>query len=113
MIFNGLLICVIFLTLFGLSLWPVLLKNSKHFKMVLIAANIIFLIMLIFFGATLNNTEKEWQKERQVFRRETLSAVAKKLEGTEKKQYTKIPESEQDIKKIEETVKQFSTEVQK
>ena len=113
MIFQGLLICVIFLTLFGLSLWPILLKNSKHFKLVLIAANVIFLLMVIFFGATLNNTEEEWQKEREIFRSGTLPAVAKKLEGTEKKEYQKISEDEQDIRKIEDAINHFSTEVTK
>lgn len=113
MIFQGLLICVIFLTLFGLSLWPILLKNSKHFKLVLIAANVIFLLMVIFFGASLNNTEEEWQKKRETFRTGTLPAVAKKLEGTEKKEYQKISEDEQDIQKIEEAIDLFSTEVAK
>lgn len=113
MIFNGLLICVIFLTLFGLSLWPVLLKNSKHFKLVLIAANVVFLLMLIFFGASLNRTGALWEEKREAFRTETLPEVAKKLEGTEKKEYTKISETEQDIQKIEETVNNFSAEVKK
>lgn len=111
MIFNGLLICVVFLTLFGLSLWPVLLKNSKHFKLVLIAANLVFLIMVIFFGAAVSSTETKWQEERKSFREETLPAVAKKLEGTEKINCTKIPETEQDIEKIESAVKDFSREV--
>lgn len=113
MIFNGLLICVLFLTLFGLSLWPVLLKNSKRFKLVLIAANVVFLLMVLFFGASLNNTEEEWQKEREIFRSGTLPAVVKKLEGTEKKEYQKISEDEQDIRKIEEAINHFSAEVAK
>lgn len=113
MIFNGLLICVLFLTLFGLSLWPVLLKNSKHFKTVLIAANVIFLLMLLFSGASLNNAEEARQEERDSFRTKTLTAVAKKLEGTEKQEYQKVPESEQDIQKIESLIDQFSAEVAK
>lgn len=111
MIFNGLLICVVFLVLFGLALWPVLFKNSKRFKLVLIAANLIFLIMLLFFGASISSTETLWQERRESFRKETLPEIAKKLEGSEKKEYTKIPETEQNIEKIQQTVKQFSREV--
>lgn len=111
MIFNGLLICVVFLILFGLALWPVLFKNSRYFKAALIAANLVFLIMLVLFAATINNTEKHWQEEREQFRKETLPEVAKKLTGSEKKEYTKISESEQDIEKIQNAVRQFSREV--
>lgn len=111
MIFNGLLICVVFLVLFGLALWPVLFKNSKRFKLVLIAANLIFLIMLLFFGASISSTETLWQERRESFRKETLPEIAKKLEGSEKKEYTKIPETEQNIEKIQQAVKQFSREV--
>lgn len=111
MIFNGLLICVIFLTLFGLSLWPVLFKKSKHFKLILIATNLVFLIMLIFFGTSVSSTDAKWQKKRETFRTETLPEIAKKLEGTEKKQYTKISETELDIEKIDAAVQQFSREV--
>lgn len=113
MIFNGLLICVVFLILFGLSLWPVLLKNSKHFKLVLIAVNLVFLAMVIFFGASVSRTETTWQEKRKAFREETLPAVASKLEGTEKINCTKIPETEQNIEKIEGTIQEFSRGVAK
>ncbi|MBO5201919.1 MAG: hypothetical protein J6C30_04225 [Lentisphaeria bacterium] len=111
MIFNGLLICVVFLTLFGLALWPVLFKNSKRFKLVLIAANLIFLLMLLFFGTSISSTETLWQEKRESFRKETLPHIAKKLEGTEKKEYTGISDTELDIEKIQQAVKQFSAEV--
>lgn len=113
MIFQGMLICVIFLTLFGLSLWPVLFKKSRHFKLVLISANIIFIVMMILFAGSVGTTQEKWQQKRSRFREEVLPATAALLEGTEKRQFTAIPETERDIQKIEAAIRTFSEEVTK
>lgn len=111
MIVNALIFCVCFLLLFGLSLWPVLLKNSKRFKLVLIVANLIFIAMLLFSAAFMSESEKKQQKKQEAFRKDTLPAIAKKLEASEKREYTKVSESEMDIEKIESAVELFSKEV--
>ena len=64
MIFQGLLICVAFLTLFGLVLWPVLFKNSKHWKLIYIGTNITFIVMLIAFGSNVGQNRSRLDARR-------------------------------------------------
>lgn len=111
MILQGLFFCVIFLTLFGLALWPVLFKNSKHFKLVLIAANAVFLFILICFGSAAGSTQKKWQEKREAFRQETLPAAAALLEGDRPVTCTTVPENEMDIEVIDGLLQQFNSEV--
>ncbi len=68
MFFSALLICVVFLTLFGLALWPVLFKQSKHRKLIFTGANITFIIMLLAFGGTVGRNRQEMETRREQMR---------------------------------------------
>lgn len=104
-----LLICVIFLTLFGLVLWPVMFKNSIHNKLIFIGSNIIFLIMLLYFGKYAGEARAEHDERRGQFR-DALAFAAEALDKGVRpaETFRSVPEDERDSRKVLEQTDRFA-----
>jgi len=105
---QALLICVIFLTLFGLALWPVLFKNARHSKLAFLGANIALLIMLFSFGSYAGNTRRQHAERREQVR-DVLVFAADALENGTRPQEAipQISEEERDVSKVFEQTDRF------
>ncbi len=64
-LFNALLCCVVFLTLFGMALWPVLFRESKRRKWIFAGANLTFLVMLLACGSSISRSRMELETRRE------------------------------------------------
>ncbi len=80
LLFSALLICVSFLTMFGLALWPVLFKQSKRWKWIFIGTNITFVVMLLAGGSTVARSRVELDTRREQMR-DALAITAEFLEN--------------------------------
>ena len=106
---QSLLVCVIFLTLFGLALWPVLFKNSLHSKFIFLGSNIIFLIMLLYFGKYAGDARAEHDERREQFR-DALAFAADALDKGIRpaEAFQPVPEDERDSRKVLEQTDRFA-----
>ena len=75
MLYGILITCLTFLVIFALSLWPILLAESKHRKYYFIGANILYLIIALYsFGEIVQAKNKLAETEAHLEKIVVISA---------------------------------------
>ncbi len=71
--------CLFFLILFGFSLWPLLFRESKHFKWILLGANLLYFMMAVYALSNAAKIKTKVAEAEKIFN-EGLQAASRKIQ---------------------------------